>query len=115
MDRSPAPIRGRQAASNGRLLLRPHPKILPAHRRSVTTPISIRNCPNRRQPVPDTTHGAMAAPAHQFNDLTQQHEASTLGMWVFLATEVLFFGGMFAAYALYRYWYPDAFSSGSRQ
>ena len=65
--------------------------------------------------MPDTTHDAVAAPAHQFNDLTQQHEASTLGMWVFLATEVLFFGGMFSAYALYRYWYPEAFSLGSRQ
>ncbi len=30
-------------------------------------------------------------------------------MWVFLATEVLFFGGLFAGYALYRYWYPEAF------
>jgi cytochrome c oxidase subunit 3 len=54
-------------------------------------------------------------PSHQFNDLLQQHEATTLGMWVFLATEVLFFGGMFAAYALYRYWYPEAFVLGSER
>jgi cytochrome c oxidase subunit 3 len=65
--------------------------------------------------VPDHSHGTLIAPAHQFNDLRQQHEASTLGMWVFLATEVLFFGGMFTAYALYRYWYPEAFVVASRQ
>ena len=36
--------------------------------------------------------------AHHFDNLEQQNEASTLGMWVFLATEVLFFGGLFVAY-----------------
>jgi cytochrome c oxidase subunit 3 len=44
---------------------------------------------------------------HHFDSLEQQQDASTLGMWVFLVTEVLFFGGMFFAYALYRMWYPD--------
>ena len=62
-------------------------------------------------------HNADAAhhPAlqHHFDDLGQQQAASTLGMWVFLATEVLFFGGMFMAYILYRMWYPDAFVAGS--
>ncbi len=43
---------------------------------------------------------------HHFDDLGQQHEAATLGMWLFLGTEVLFFGGLFAAYMLYRVWYP---------
>ena len=38
----------------------------------------------------------------QFDDLEQQHEASLLGMWLFLATEVLFFGGLITAYAVYR-------------
>jgi cytochrome c oxidase subunit 3 len=38
----------------------------------------------------------------QFDDLEQQHEASTVGMWVFLATEVMFFGGLITAYAVYR-------------
>ncbi len=38
----------------------------------------------------------------QFDDLEQQHEASTLGMWLFLATEVMFFGGLITAYAVYR-------------
>ena len=56
-----------------------------------------------------------SAHAHQFDTLAQQHEASTLGMWVFLATEVLFFGGMFAAYAVYRYWYATDFAAASRR
>jgi cytochrome c oxidase subunit 3 len=51
--------------------------------------------------------------AHQFDDLEQQREASNLGMWAFLATEVLFFGGMFAVYAVYRSLYYDAFVAGS--
>jgi len=44
----------------------------------------------------------------------QQHEAATLGMWLFLCTEVLFFGGLFAAYLLYRVWYPETFGDASR-
>lgn len=40
-------------------------------------------------------------------------DAATLGMWTFLITEVLFFGGMFAAYSIYRGMYPDAFASTS--
>jgi cytochrome c oxidase subunit III len=51
---------------------------------------------------------------HHFDDLDQQHEAATLGMWLFLATEVLFFGGLFTAYMLYRVWYPDTFGAASR-
>jgi len=50
---------------------------------------------------------------HHFDTLQQQKDASTLGMWIFLVTEVMFFGGMFAAYALYRYWYPDAWMAAS--
>ena len=51
--------------------------------------------------------------AHQFDDREQQNEASTLGMWIFLATEILFFGGMFLAYTVYRWLYPDAFALAS--
>ncbi|HSE90677.1 MAG TPA: cytochrome c oxidase subunit 3 family protein, partial [Candidatus Binatia bacterium] len=51
--------------------------------------------------------------AHHFDDLEQQHAASWIGMWVFLATEVMFFGGMFAGYTVYRYWYAQAFASAS--
>ena len=53
--------------------------------------------------------------AHQFEDLGQQREAATLGMWVFLVTEVLFFGGLFATYSIYRSWYPDAFAAASHE
>jgi cytochrome c oxidase subunit 3 len=50
---------------------------------------------------------------HHFDDSAQQLEASTLGMWVFLVTEVMFFGGMFGAYIVYRNMYPEAFASTS--
>ena len=50
---------------------------------------------------------------HHFDTLQQQHEASTLGMWLFLVTEVMFFGGLLMAYLLYRVWYPEAWSEGS--
>jgi cytochrome c oxidase subunit III len=53
--------------------------------------------------------------AHHFEDLGQQSETATLGMWVFLCTEVLFFGGLFLAYSIYRGWYPDAFAVSSHE
>ena len=46
--------------------------------------------------------------------MPQQREAATLGMWAFLATEVLFFGGMFMSYITYRIAYPQAFAEASR-
>jgi cytochrome c oxidase subunit 3 len=51
--------------------------------------------------------------AHQFETVEQQREASTLGMWTFLITEVMFFGAVFAAFTVYRYLYPGPFSIGS--
>ncbi len=50
---------------------------------------------------------------HHFDDTAQQLESSTLGMWVFLLTEIMFFGGMFGGYTVYRNLYPDAFASTS--
>ena len=38
--------------------------------------------------------------AHQFDDIEQQHDSVSLGMWIFLATEIMFFGGMFLGYAI---------------
>ena len=52
---------------------------------------------------------------HHFDTMAQQKEAVTLGMWVFLVTEIMFFGGMFAAYMIYRMWYPDGFAAASSQ
>jgi cytochrome c oxidase subunit III len=62
---------------------------------------------------PRPTADAPPATAHQFDDLEQQHEADTLGMWTFLATEVLFFGGLFAASVVYRGLYPAAWAEAS--
>jgi cytochrome c oxidase subunit 3 len=52
--------------------------------------------------------------AEQFDSLEQQRDASTLGMWLFLVTEVMFFGGLFTAYAVYRWSHPDAFAAASQ-
>ena len=60
----------------------------------------------------DAHHPALA---HHFDSLAQQSEATTLGMWVFLVTEVLFFGGLFATYMIYRRWYPGAFAAASHE
>jgi heme/copper-type cytochrome/quinol oxidase subunit 3 len=61
------------------------------------------------------SRSAHAALAHHFDDLGQQREAATLGMWLFLVTEVLFFGGLFTTYLVYRNWYPDAFVAASHE
>ncbi len=58
----------------------------------------------------ETSHPALQ---HHFENMEQQREAGTLGMWVFLVTEIMFFGGMFFAYTLYRNLYPEAFASAS--
>lgn len=56
---------------------------------------------------------APTALAEQFEEMPQQKEAATLGMWGFLATETLFFGAMFLAYIVYRTAYPEAFAAAS--
>ena len=55
------------------------------------------------------------AAAHQFENLEHQKEVSILGMWLFLVTEILFFGGLFLTYSVYRQWYPDAFTAASHE
>ncbi len=50
---------------------------------------------------------------HHFDTMAQQAEASTLGMWVFLVTEIMFFGGLFMAYLVYRTAAPSAFQEAS--
>lgn len=57
------------------------------------------------------SHGALA---HHFDTLEQQREANTLGMWAFLATEVLFFGGLFTVYLVLRSAYPATFAAASQ-
>lgn len=46
---------------------------------------------------------------HHFSDAEQQAETAKLGMWIFLLTEVLLFGGLFAFYTIYRAWHPEMF------
>ena len=64
-------------------------------------------------PAHAQVHAHHPAQQHHFESLAQQKEASTLGMWTFLLTEILFFGGLFMAYMLYRIWYHDAFVAAS--
>jgi len=63
-----------------------------------------------------TSHAPAAHPqglAHHFRDLDQQHSAANLGMWLFIAQEVMFFGGLFLAYTIYRSEYNDVFAIAS--
>jgi cytochrome c oxidase subunit 3 len=60
-------------------------------------------------------HAHHPALQHHFDTLQQQKEAAVVGMWVFLLTEILFFGGLFVAYMIYRVWYFDAFAEASRR
>ncbi|MEJ7624690.1 MAG: cytochrome c oxidase subunit 3 [Pyrinomonadaceae bacterium] len=50
---------------------------------------------------------------HQFEDMGQQEESVSLGMWMFLVQEIMFFGGLFTAYLVFRSKYPMAFAAGS--
>jgi cytochrome c oxidase subunit 3 len=72
---------------------------------------------DRSLPVAEHTVGSTAHPRlqHHFESLEQQKEASTLGMWTFLVTEVMFFGGLFLCYSIYRFLYPEAFVAASRE
>jgi cytochrome c oxidase subunit 3 len=60
-----------------------------------------------------TTTEHHPALAHHFDNMEQQQGASTFGMWVFMLTEIMMFGGLFAAYLIYRLKYYDAFKAGS--
>ena len=51
---------------------------------------------------------------HQFAEPQQQRDAASLGMWIFLGTEVMFFGGLFCAYLIYRIWYFGDFAAASQ-
>ncbi len=71
--------------------------------------------------MPDSTvaglpHAEAHDPAllHHFAEPQQQRDAASLGMWVFLATEVMFFGGLFCAYLVYRLKFFDDFAAASK-
>lgn len=61
------------------------------------------------------THGEYHQPGlqHQFEDMKQQEESVSIAMWMFLVQEIMFFGGLFTAYLVYRSKYPMAFAAGS--
>ncbi|HEX8455766.1 MAG TPA: cytochrome c oxidase subunit 3 family protein [Pyrinomonadaceae bacterium] len=59
------------------------------------------------------THHASTNLAHHFDNLEQQREAGSLGMWLFLVTEIMFFGGLFTGYIIYRTQHPQAFAIAS--
>ena len=59
------------------------------------------------------SHAHNPALLHHFATEEQQRDASNFGMWIFLATEVMFFGGLFCAYLIYRGWYFGDFAAAS--
>src|SRR5580692_11954043 len=71
--------------------------------------------PTITQPWRPTLHSESQSLAlrEQFDTAAQQKDASTLGMWIFLITEVMFFGGMFLAYSIYRTKFPEVFAVAS--
>jgi len=65
-----------------------------------------------------SAHGHAGHPSallHHFDSVEQQKNASTLGMWLFLVTEIMFFGGMFTCYIVYRSLHPAAFVAASHE
>src|SRR5687768_14670528 len=50
---------------------------------------------------------------HQFEDMKQQEESVSIGMWMFLVQEIMFFGGLFTVYLVFRSKFPMAFAAGS--
>ena len=80
----------------------------------------MSDAPSAYQPPPVAIHPAGHGHTphhpylqHHFDDMGQQAEASTLGMWVFLVTEIMFFGGLFMAYLVYRHASPMGFQEAS--
>ena len=66
--------------------------------------------PSQTQTTTTEHHPALV---HQFDSMEQQRDAATLGMWAFLLTEIMMFGGLFTAYLIYRLKYYEAFVAGS--
>jgi cytochrome c oxidase subunit 3 len=73
--------------------------------------------PHTHETAVHAEHVHVATPQHRhhFETEEQQREAGSFGMWLFLVTEIMFFGGMFCAYLLYRNWYYPAFAAASNQ
>ncbi len=67
---------------------------------------------NGDSPQGDSAQGDSAHLAHHFDSLQQQFDSAKLGMWIFLVTEILFFGGLFCAYAVVKANRPEVFADG---
>src|SRR5271163_4761632 len=115
MAKRPGTIPGEPKAWNGRPRLRPRPSISNRPRSSQKKPTHTQN--TRRRTLADHAIDAEHAHSphlrHHFDDMAQQFDSATFGMWVFLLTEIMFFGGMFGAYTVYRSMYPEAFAATS--
>src|ERR1700759_3472901 len=71
--------------------------------------------PHTHETVEHAEHVVLPQHRHHFEPEEQQREAGSFGMWLFLLTEIMFFGGMFFACLLYRNWYYPAFTVASNQ
>jgi len=65
--------------------------------------------------IHSASHDHPAYLQHHFHEPAQQAEAAKLGTWLFLLTEILLFGGLFCAYAIFRSWYPEMFWEAHKQ
>jgi cytochrome c oxidase subunit 3 len=68
-----------------------------------------------RDPLHDPHAPGRAPLAHHFDSYEQQKESATLGMWLFIAQEIMFFGGLFITYTIFRWRYGELFAIGSNQ
>ncbi len=75
---------------------------------------TLAHAPGHGDQAAGHDHAHMRFQAHHFDDPEQQFDAGKLGMWLFLVTEVLFFSGMFCAYALYRSLHPEVWTFASQ-
>jgi cytochrome c oxidase subunit 3 len=78
---------------------------------------TVTTHPHTHETAVHAEHEHISTPQHRhhFETEEQQREAGSFGMWLFLLTEIMFFGGMFFAYLLYRNWYYPAFVAASNQ
>src|SRR5262249_53727996 len=94
--------------SNGRRRRRRRSTISWLRRSCIAAPMTTPPTRRRCRKMSDVR------PNFQYAVLPQQQEAAQLGIWAFLATEVLFFGVLIVAYSVYRFTYPDAFADAGR-
>ena len=69
----------------------------------------------RRSPLSSNQAVVASELQHHFRDMGQQKDTATFGMWIFLITEIMFFGGMFCAYLVYRMSYYQSWVDGSQR